>query len=750
MRKLCWLAAPWAGALLLAQFCLPRGTWLLAGGVCALLALLGFAFLKDRRRLAVVLAAAGSGAAFLWCWGYAALFYAPALQMAGEGVPFSAQAAAYPADTAYGQSIVVRVFPADGPSFRAKLYLDELGVSLRPGDRLTGRADFSPADSREGEKITYYTSKGIYLTGTHVDSLKVTRPARPPLSCLPGLAAQGLRDSVDRCFSGESAAFLKALLTGDRTGLSDSLSTALARSGLSHVVAVSGMHVSFLVGLFGVLCRNRRRYAFLCLPGLVLFAGMAGFTPSVVRACVMQSIVLFAPLVRRESDSPTALAAALLLLTAENPLSIAGISFQLSFASVAGILLFSPRLYARFAGAGEKKFIAALRRWLGAGLATTLGAMAFTVPLTLLYFGTVSLVAPAANLLALGPVAVTFALGLAAAVLGLIFPAAAGVLALPVELLCKYLVGLCRFLDRLPFAALDGSNGFVRIWLCCLGAAVVLLLLFPALRRQFWWPAAGVAAMLCLCLVLNRAQNDRAALTARVMDVGEGQCVLFLSQGRSAAVDCGGSRLDRAGDILCDQLQGLGMDRLDLLIFTHLDTDHMNGAETLFARVRVGTVVLPPETDQPENEALVLALAAEQGSRVVYLSKEQTAALGRAELTLMPPVGAGGNNGGLSVRCSLGEFDFLMTGDMDGETEAALVKKYQLQDIEVLVAGHHGSKYSSGETLLAAAGPETAVISVGENRYGHPGEETLGRIGAAGAVCWRTDENGTVTVRVTG
>ena len=91
-----------------------------------------------------------------------------------------------------------------------------------------------------------------------------------------------------------------------------------------------------------------------------------------------------------------------------------------------------------------------------------------------------------------------------------------------------------------------------------------------------------------------------------------------------------------------------------------------------------------------------------------------------------------------------------MTGDMDGETEAALIKKYQLQDIEVLVAGHHGSKYSSGETLLAAAGPETAVISVGENRYGHPGAETLGRIGAAGAVCWRTDENGTVTVRVTG
>ena len=165
-------------------------------------------------------------------------------------------------------------------------------------------------------------------------------------------------------------------------------------------------------------------------------------------------------------------------------------------------------------------------------------------------------------------------------------------------------------------------------------------------------------------------------------------------------------------------------------------------------RLTVSALAVPDvEPDNPLR-AEILALAEERGTEVVFIEEDATVELGGASLTLYAPLGTGGGNEeGLSVLATLGDFDALITGDMNAAVERRLIKYGNLPDIELLVAGHHGSKSSTSEELLAAVMPEYAVISVGYNSYGHPADSTLDRLEQAGCAVWRTDLQGTITVR---
>ena len=156
--------------------------------------------------------------------------------------------------------------------------------------------------------------------------------------------------------------------------------------------------------------------------------------------------------------------------------------------------------------------------------------------------------------------------------------------------------------------------------------------------------------------------------------------------------------------------------------------------------------LLPGHVDLQQD---VLSLAEEYGVAVRYIESPRSAALGDAVLTVYPPVAEGGaNEMGLTILCTAGEFDILITGDMNDSTEKKLVKKYGLPDVEVLLAGHHGSRYSTSQELLEAVTPEVGIISVGQNRFGHPTQEAMDRMTEAGMTLRRTDEEGSILIQV--
>jgi competence protein ComEC len=180
-------------------------------------------------------------------------------------------------------------------------------------------------------------------------------------------------------------------------------------------------------------------------------------------------------------------------------------------------------------------------------------------------------------------------------------------------------------------------------------------------------------------------------------------------------------------------------------LLSHYDSDHVNGVESLLARLPVETLLVPSAQDDAGLQGTVLQLAADYGVTVRYITDLEEISLGCAQLTVYPPVGdTADNERGLSMLATVGNTDLLLTGDMDAATERKLLAAYDLPDIEYLVAGHHGSRYSTSAEFLEAVAPETVCISVGTNSYGHPADETVRRIAEQGCALYRTDMHGNI------
>ncbi len=752
MRKLCCFAVSFSAAVFACVYLLPERLWGPAGALCALGALAGVP-LKGDRRLRLVLIALGLAAGVAWTGLYGAVFHAGARSLAGTEGRASATVEDWPRETSYGCSVVVRLRTETGERARALFYLnpDEEGQlpALRPGDQLTFTARFRAADTRAGQESDYYYSKGITLLAYERELTGMVRPERLPLRFWPVWLSKGLKDSAAAIFPEGVGGLAVALITGDKSALPGGLYSALRRSGLAHAVAVSGMHVSILASLLTLLLgRYRRRSAVAGIVLLVCFAGVAGNTPSVLRAVFMQSMLLLAPLAGREDDRPTSLAAILMLLLVWNPYAAASLSLQLSFAAVAGIYVLGGRLYRRWSGwcAGKSPGKRLLRA-AAATASTTLGALAFTTPLSALYFNTLSLTAPLTNLLTLWAMSAAFVGALAVALLGLVFPAGAALLALPLSLPLEYIRAVAVGLARLPFAAVGADSVYLRLWLLLVYALLLLYLFRPGGTKRLWIPAAACAACLCAALALQTAERTSGELTVSVLDVGQGLSVALRAGGQIALVDCGGTGLNDPGDTAADYVQSLGLSRLDTLVLTHYHKDHAQGVPQLLERLEVGRIYLPDVEPEDPLRREIEALAAAHGVETVFVTENMDLPFGGGLLRLYAPLGDGGaNEEGLSLLCTSGDFDALVTGDMNDTVERRLLKYGALPDLELLVAGHHGSKYATSEELLLATRPEYAVISVGYNTYGHPAPETLERLAAAGCEIYRTDWHGAVTV----
>lgn len=752
MRKLCWFAVPCSAAVFLAVCLLPEGWFLPAGFFCTLLTLLTLLYRGNFRRRAA-LALLGAAFGFLWTGGYQALVRAPAHTLAdGSTSETTLTVIDYPTASTWGASIPVRVSLPGAPDPRAIIYIDDDTMDLRPGDVLSAAVRWSSTAFTHGSSSLYEQSRGIYLTG-YADRLSlVGRPTHIPLRFLPQMSARSLKTSIAARFPGDVSGFVSALVTGDKSALPDGLYAAFRRAGLAHVVAVSGLHVGFLSGLLTTLLGKRKRLSAAVGMTLVFFfAATAGNAPSVLRAAFMEGFLLLAPLLGREEDKPTALSAVLLLLLLQCPYAAASVGLQLSFAAVAGIYLVTGPLYARWMNILPKKkggfwlLFHAAAAFVFGSLATTLGALLFTTPLTAWYFRSVSLAGPLTNLLTLWAVSETFLGGLLIALAGPFFPTLTSLMGQVFAWPARWVLWVAQTIARWPFAALSLTTVYLVGWFILTYCVLLLLLRFKRRIRPVL-PAGAAAITLCAALLMSTWPSLHARLTVTALDVGQGSSTLFFSRGRAVLVDCGGNSAEDPGDLAADALQSLGLSHLDVLVLTHFHTDHACGVPELLARVDVSLLLLPDvEPNDPLRQEITV-LAKRLGCEVDFLSADTALTFGDAAMTLFAPLGDGGaNEECLSALCTAGDFDVLVTGDLNDVVERRLVKYKHLPDIELLVVGHHGAKNATSEDLLLATRPETAVISSGYNRYGHPALETLERLGAAGCDIYRTDSMGNIT-----
>lgn len=736
MRRLAWFSAGFCAAALVFSLSLP---WMIAVFLTAPAVILTLVP-RTRpvgRRFAVL--ALGFTLGLGWCGLDWARNIRPLEALDGSARYVEAVAREASRKTAYGTSTTVEL-SIDGRDCRALLY-GESSLVLRPGDRVSGKMRLRRTGAKFGDEDLYYGARGIGLRLYPADKPSISRPEVLPLRFYPAAFSMKLKESLP--LPDRERGFAIALLTGDRSGLSDDFYDDMALAGTRHIVAVSGMHIGILTGALLLLIRNKRLAAFLGLPLLVFFGLCVGLSASVVRALVMQGFLLLAPVFWRENDPPTSLFAALTLILLPNPRAILDVGLQLSFGATAGILLFSRRVFDRLWNEKHKKWLGKLPclRTLLAGVTASVSVIPLTLPLQLLYFEQFSLVGPLSSAVLVPLLPLVFTLGLLTALFSIVCFPLGSALACPLTWLIRISMRLTTAIAKLPFAAVSSRSFYLLVFLLALYTAAVYLMLDKRPCNP-WVSLSCLAGLFALCLYLNATGTGTGSVT--VLDVGQGQCVCFQSGGHAALYDCGGSK--DAAEIAAQFLQSSGKRKVDFLVLSHYDSDHCNGVLRLLRRVKVGAIYLPQTPDENGTQAAILDAAQSSGVPTRFVNEDLRFDFGDGSIYVYAPVHPGeGNDACVAARFATGDFDVLLTGDMDASAENELIQDFE--PVDVLVAGHHGAASSTGTAALDVLEPRCVLISAGKgNSYGHPAKETLKRLKNAGIAVYRTDQCGSITV----
>ncbi len=729
------------------------GIWLVTGlflvllGVFALAAAIGLFFVRSwlSRIIAVVLV--GFCVGTLWLFAYDSVYLGDARAKDGQIVAAEAVVTDYSFETDFGVAADARMV-IDSRHFKVRLYLPE-GDALTPGDVVKGEFRLRLTTWGAIQAQTHHQGDGIFLLAYLSEDAAVEHGDSRGLRYIGAQLRHRITGILDAAFPEDTGAFARALLLGDSTKLTYAQDTAFKISGIRHVIAVSGLHISIL---FSFMCmflgRHPVRLTLIGIPILLLFTAVAGFTPSVVRACIMQILIIVADLINREYDPPSALAFAALVMLVVNPMTITSVSFQLSVGCLAGILLFYQPVYNYFLKKMKdpkgKSVGARVLRWCASSLAISLSTMIVTTPLSAYYFETVSIVGPVTNLLTLWVVSFIFYGLVLVCVLGSFWFAGAKIIAWMISWPIRYVAAAAKLLSSSVFSAVYTCSIYIVLWLVF---CYVLLAVFAMTRKKS--PAILVSAITVGLVVSVAASWSEPRLDnyrVTVLDVGQGQCILWQCAGENYLVDCGGDSGENAANSAVQLLLSQGITKLDGLILTHYDDDHAAGVVHLLTRIDTDALYIP---DIDPDSKLRSHLQSDYADEIRLITESTVikAAGGRVNLYTTPNT-TEDNESSMCILFQTENCDILITGDRGLAGERALLENVVLPDLEILVAGHHGSKHSTGVELLHATTPEIAVICVGkDNYYGHPAQELLDRLKLYGCSIWRTDLDHTIIFR---
>lgn len=745
MRKLMWFSVGFTLAAFVGMYFLTAMWYFAAAGVAALLLAVFLCLHQrfDNLRIGVAVAL-GCVIGFTWISLFDALYLSTVRAADGETLKMTLVATDYAQETDYGKAVDGVGF-LNGKPYQLRIYLSK-DAQAAPGDRLTGAFRLRATLPGASGESSYYTADHLFLTATAAAEPTVDHAQKLPWYGYPAYARKTIRATLCDAFPDDTAGFAVALLIGDKQQLDYEIDTAFKLSGISHIIAVSGLHVTILFSLIYVLVGRKNWVALVVgLPILFFFAAVAGFSPSIMRACIMHSLMIVSLLLRKEYDPPTALGFAVLLMLLIDPWTITSVSFQLSVACMIGIFLFAEPIRDRLM---DKKYLGRFKgrarkfcNTIAASIGMSVGATVTVTPLCAYYFHTVSLVSVLTNLLTVWLVTFVFYGVLIVLLTGLLWAPLGAFFGLIVAWPIRYILAVSKLLASFPLAAVFTDSVYIVLWLIF---AYGLLVLYLLRRKNVLGSICCCAIALCLALAASWTEPLLDECRVTVLDVGQGQCIVLQSEGKTYVVDCGGDSDTGAANTAANHLMSRGIFRIDGLILTHYDRDHAAGAAYFLSRIPTRTLYLPNCADK---DATAQTLPDSYTRHII--SETSVLSYGDTTLSLIPSQNnLSDNESGLCVLFQTKKCDILITGDRSTAGEWELMHSVQLPKLDVLIVGHHGSKYSTDPLLLDVTRPRIAIISVGaDNPYGHPTEEVLDRLADYGCAIFRTDVNGTVIFR---
>ena len=606
--------------------------------------------------------------------------------------------------------------------------------------------------------------------------------------------AFNIKQKIDSFMKKEDAAILKGLLLGDTTEIADEIQENFRISSISHILAVSGMHVTYVIIGIKMLFEShlgKRKTKFIIIIFLILYTFITGFSPSIVRASVMGILLVGAEILNRKNDIWNSIAISLLLILFYNPFLIMNVGLQFSYLGTIGIIVFHKNILKLLKDIKTKnkkwkyqynkkimKFINKVKEVL----AVTISAQLTILPVMIYHFNLLGIYFFITNLLVsiiIGPIIMLGAIAIFFSIF--LFPITQ-ILGVILEILIKSLIVISNF-SKIPFSKIYVATP--KIYDIIL--YFILIFLFNLLYTLYHskelnrtqMRARNLIALIRYKVFMNRGKYKKIIfipvfiiifisitpkkLNIHFVDVGQGDCTFIVTPRKQTILIDGGGSTSKEYDVgkntLLPYVLDRGYTKLDYIFITHFDQDHVAGILTILEELKVETVIIPKQEENTENYQKFLELIKEKRIKVNIVKKGDKVNIEKnVYFDILWPEKEQIkenviNNNATVMKMYYGNFSILFTGDIEEKAEEKILKVYEgkerLLNANILKVAHHGSKTSTTEKFLKWVNPKAALIGVGKNNlFKHPSEKTIENLRKHNVTIYRTDENGEITITI--
>lgn len=559
-----------------------------------------------------------------------------------------------------------------------------------------------------------------------------------------------IRDTINGTLTDEEGNLLLAILLGDKDKLSEDIQESFKTSNLSHMLAVSGAHVSYIIlGLTYVLQNSiigKKNGKIVCIIFLLAFMAITNFTPSVTRACIMAILTLLSSIIYRKSDVYTNISVAALITLIFNPYSLLDLGFQLSYGGTIGIIIFIKRIQ-------EKKSNSKVVNYIKQMALVSIYANIIIIPIMMYHFNTVSFTFIISNIMASPILGIIVINGFLFIITSITVKPLTRLIAIFIKPILSILIKISQICSKLPFSNILVVTPYM---FNVISYYAIILYCIKSKKNNKCKIIIGLLIVLILINFIIYIFPQK--LRIFFIDVGQGDSTLIITPDKKTVlVDGGGSDSFDVGEkVLLPYLLDRRILKVDYVLISHFDTDHCGGILTIMEKVKVKNIIISEQAEHSENYERFKKLMIYKKIRLIEVKKGDKIKIGRySEFKILFPTSRllsenPLNNNSIVAQFNYNNFKMLFTGDIEKLAEQQILKTEKAEiRADILKVAHHGSKTSSIPEFIKAVRPKIALIGVGKNNtFGHPNQQTIKNLENIKCRIYRTDLQGEIIIKI--
>ena len=622
--------------------------------------------------------------------------------------------------------------------------------SMKYGDSLYIEGEFKqPEEARNYKGYNYkqYLKTKKIIGTVELEKVKILKSSNG--SFIHNIQKY-IRDTINGTLTDEEGNLLLAILLGDKDKLSEDIQESFKTSNLSHMLAVSGAHVSYIIlGLTYVLQNSiigKKNGKIVCIIFLLAFMAITNFTPSVTRACIMAILTLFSSIIYRKSDVYTNISVAALITLIFNPYSLLDLGFQLSYGGTIGIIIFIKRIQ-------EKKSNSKVINYIKQMALVSIYANIIIIPIMMYHFNTVSFTFIISNIMASPILGIIVITGFLFIIASITVKPLTRLIAIFIKPILSILIKISQICSKLPFSNILVVTPYM---FNVISYYAIILYCIKSKKNN------KCKIIICLLIVLILTNFIIYIFPQKLriffIDVGQGDSTLIITPDKKTVlIDGGGSDSFDVGEkVLLPYLLDRRILKIDYVLISHFDTDHCGGILTIMEKVKVKNIIISEQAEHSENYERFKKLMIHKKIRLIEVKKGDKIKIGRySEFKILFPTSRllsenPLNNNSIVAQFNYNNFKMLFTGDIEKLAEQQILKTEKAEiRADILKVAHHGSKTSSIPEFIKAVRPKIALIGVGKNNtFGHPNQQTIKNLENIKCRIYRTDLQGEIIIKI--